>query len=247
MAPIRQLLSQLFEEVVRSVEREEAVGAVLIIVIQLAVETDNLRCLIRIVSFDVIEAAVDFAADVQVTASAAILRSLGRLLLPVFLRSLLVYLLTRGEFLSDFFGGGIAAVGDPWVANDVRDAEALVWVVLQHASYQVLELFRVEAGGFLARVSLPEHVRPVLLQELEIAVVLVRHREGRVARVEDEEDDCEGEQVDNLTLVRLSCQDLGSHVPRCANLRRVGSGAVTTFKRTRETKVDNFNVVVFVE
>ena len=45
----------------------------------------------------------------------------------------------------DLFSRRAVATAEPGVANEVSDAEALVWVELKHASDEVLELLGIVA------------------------------------------------------------------------------------------------------
>ena len=152
------------------------------------------------------------------------------------------------KLLSDSVSACDATTCQPRVANNVSNAEALVRVELEHASDQVLELLRVEAFGLSLRVgmSLPEEVGSVGGEQLVVVVFLVGHAERRVSRIEDKENDAEGEQVDDLTLVRLLGENLRSHIAWCADLRSVGAGAVATLKRASEAEVHYLYIIEFV-
>jgi len=135
------------------------------------------------------------------------------------------------------------------VANDVSDAETLMGVELKHAGDQILEIFGVEVGRLASGVGvgLPEEVGPVGSEKLVVLVVLGSHGEGRVARVQDEEDHTEGEKINNLALVRLLQDNLGGHVALSANDGAVSARAVTSLKRAGKAEIDNFDVVVLVK
>ena len=118
---------------------------------------------------------------------------------------------------------------------------------LEHGGDQVLELIRVEAFCLAVGVRLPEEVGPVSGEELVVVVVLISSGEGRVAGVQDEDNDANGEQVNNLTLVWLLGQDLGSHVAWGTDARSVRTRAITALQGACEAKVDDFNVIELVE
>lgn len=175
--------------------------------------------------------------------------ALGGFALLFLLGALLVDLVTAGKLSAHLCWGGCVARRKPGVANDVSDAEALVWVELQHAGDQVFEVFRVEVLGLArrVRVCLPEEVRPVGGKQLVVGVVLVGHAERRVARVQNEKDHSKGKQVHDLALVGLLLEDLWGHVARGADDRAVGARAIAALKWAGEAEVDNLDVVHFVE
>ena len=129
------------------------------------------------------------------------------------------------KFRSDGVSACNATGGQPWVADNVSNAEALVRVELEHAGDQVLEVGRVEALSLAGRVGvgLPEEIASVGGQQLVVVVLLIGHAEGWVTRVEDEENHTEGEEVDDLTLVGLLLENLRSHVAWRADHGLVGS------------------------
>jgi len=96
-------------------------------------------------------------------------------------------------------------------------------------------------------VASPEEIRTVSGNELVVGVVVGGLFERRMTGVEDEENDAEGEQIGNLALIGLSFEDFGAHVARSSNKGRVVARSVTTFERAGKSKVDNFDVVVFVK
>lgn len=105
------------------------------------------------------------------------------------------------------------------MTNNVSNAESLVRVELQHACDEVLEVISVESNWLAVgvRVGLPEQVGPVGGDQLVVLVLFVGHAEGRVTRVQDEEDNSECEQIDNLALVSLFQKNFRGHVTSGAN------------------------------
>jgi len=69
------------------------------------------------------------------------------------------------------------------VANDIGNAKTLVWVELEHAGDQVLELLRVEALRLTLRIRmrLPEEIGSVRGEQLVVVILLVGHAEGWVS------------------------------------------------------------------
>jgi len=135
------------------------------------------------------------------------------------------------------------------MSNDISDTKTLMRVELKHACKEILELFRVEAFWLALRigVSLPEEVRSVSGKKLVIVIFFVGHSEGRVTGVQDEENYSEGEEINNLSLIRLSRENLRCHVSRSTDDRFVGARSVTSFKRACKTEIDNLNIVHFVK
>ena len=135
------------------------------------------------------------------------------------------------------------------MADDVSDTEALVRVELEHAGQEILEFLRVEALGLTLRigVSLPEEVGPVSREELVVVVLLVGHSEGRVTRVQNEENNTESEKIDDLSLVGLSGENLRGHVAWSTDDGFVGARTVASLKRASEAEINNLYVVHFVE
>ena len=164
---------------------------------------------------------VDFASNLEVTTGSVVDRcSLSLLALFLGKCALLVDTVASSKLFSNCFsswGGGARC--EPWVADDVSNAESLVRVELQHAGDEVLKVIRVEPCWLAVgvRVSLPEQVGPVGGDQLVVLVFLVGHAEGRVARVQDEEDHSKGKQIDNLALVGLSQKNFRGHVTSSAN------------------------------
>ncbi len=62
---------------------------------------------------------------------------------PEAVRELLIYFLGSGHCNS---------AAEPRVADDISNAESLVWLLLEHAGKEVFELLGIEAFGFASRV-----------------------------------------------------------------------------------------------
>ena len=224
-------------------------GAALSLDIILDSQADDLSGGIRGINL-LIVAEVDLTAELEVTAWVVVnLIALSVLALLFSHGALLVHFMALSELLADGVSFGGATSGEPWVSDDISDAETLVRVELEHASDQILELLRVEALGLAlgVGVSLPEEVRSVGGEEFVVVVLFVGHAEGRVSGVEDEENDTEGEKIDNLALVRLAGKDLRSHVAWGTNHGPVGARSVASLKRASEAEIDDFDVIHLVE
>ncbi len=141
----------------------------------------------------------------------------GLLAVLLLLSKLLVGLVTSYEFGSDFLGGGEFTLLQPGVCHDIRDREALVGVEVEHSGHQVLELLVEEAFRLALLVQSPELLAAIRGDQLVMRIFHVSHVEGRMAGIQDEEDDTEGEQIDNLALVRLLGVNLRSHEAERAN------------------------------
>jgi len=195
-------------------------------------------------------AKIDLAIELHVTASlVANLGALGILALLFLHGSILVDLVATSELFTDSISASDTSIGQPWVTNDISDAETLVRVELEHAGKKILELFRVETFRFALRVgvSLPEEVGSVSGEELVVVIFLVGHGEGWVTRVQDEENDSEGEEIDDLTLIWLSGKNFRSHVTWGTNNRSVSTRAITALKWASEAEIDNFNVIHLIK
>ena len=224
-------------------------GAALSLDIILDSQADDLSGGIRGINL-LIVAEVDLTAELEVTAWVVVnLIALSVLALLFSHGALLVHFMALSELLADGVSFGGATSGEPWVSDDISDAETLVRVELEHASDQILELLRVEALGLAlgVGVSLPEEVRSVGGEEFVVVVLFVGHAEGRVSGVEDEENDTEGEKIDNLALVRLAGKDLRSHVAWGTDHGPVGARSVASLKRASEAEIDDFDVIHLVE
>lgn len=137
-------------------------GAALVFVIILGREADDLRLgtvgvlwLVHVVA-----AQVNLAVKVEITAGCiADLGALGGFALLLSKGTLLIDLVTIGEFLSDSLGSSSCyTTGQPWVTNNIGNAETLVRVELEHAGDQVLELFGVKVGILAVGVCFPEEI-----------------------------------------------------------------------------------------
>ena len=248
LALLSELVVQLLKEVVRTVMREESVGASLLLDVVLAGEADNFEATVGVLG--IVVAKVDLAIELDVTAgSVADLGALSVLALLLLHGSVLVDLMAARELFADSISRGNSTVSQPWVSNDISDAETLVRVELKHASEKILELLRVEALRLAlgVGVSLPEEVGSVGGEKLVVVVLLVGHGEGWVTGVKDEEDDTKGEKIDDLSLVWLSREDLWGHVTWGTNDRSVSSRAIATLERASEAEIDDLNVIHLVE
>ena len=152
-------------------------------------------------------AEVDLASKLEVTAWVVVYSVALSVFTFLFSHgALLVHLMALSELLTDSVGFSNATGRQPWVSDDISNAETLVRVELEHASDQILELFRVEALRLALRVgvSLPEEVGSVSCEKLVVVVLFVSHAERRMSRVKDEENHTKGEKINNLTLVCLA-------------------------------------------
>ena len=111
-------------------------GATLVIVVFLCGETDELdRGFIRLSLIDILMAEVYLAIKGEVTAGSVVdLCALRCFALLLSEGTLLVNLVAVGELRPDMIWAGDIAGSQPWVTDDVSNAEALVWVELHHAS-----------------------------------------------------------------------------------------------------------------
>ena len=96
-------------------------------------------------------------------------------------------------------------------------------------------------------MSLPEQVGSVGLQELVVAIVFTCLRKRRVAGAHDKENDAEGEQVDNLALIRQLGDNLRGHVSRRADLRAINARTIAALNSAGEPEIDNLDIEVLVE
>ena len=245
-----ELGDQVVEEAVGAVMGEESVRVRLVGVEIHQSQTDDLVLGANFFVDLLTVGKVYFTTDLEVTTGlVANLVALSLLTLGLLKGALLVNFVAIAELFTDGIGVGDVAVGEPGVADEVSDAETLVRVELKHASDQIFEVLRVEALGLASgvAVSLPEKIAPVGSEKLVVVVLFVGHLEGRVTRVEDEEDDAEGEQVDDLTLVGLLLKDFRSHVAWGSNHGAIEATTVTALEGAGEAEIDNFDVIHFVE
>ena len=242
-------MGESLEEIVRLEVGEEGVGATLSLNVVLDSQADDLRGSIFWSNL-LLVAEVDLASELEVTACSVVnCVALSLLALLLSHGALLVHLMALSELLADSVGIGGATAGEPWVSDDISDAETLVRVELEHAGDQILELLGVEALGLAlgVGVSLPEEVRSVGGEKLVVVILLIGHAEGRVSRVEDEKNHTKCEKIDNLTLIWLASKDLRGHVAWGTNHGPVGAGAITSFERASKTEINNFDVIHLVE
>ena len=66
-------------------------------------------------------------------------------------------------------------------------------------------------------MRLPEEIRSVARQELEVAIFFARLRKRRVTGPHDEKNDGKCEKIHDLALIWLLCDDLGCHVAERAD------------------------------
>ena len=65
--------------------------------------------------------------------------------------------------------------------------------------------------------------------------------------IQYEENDSEGEEINNLSLIRLSRENLWCHVSRSTDDRFVGTRSITSFKRACKAEIDDLDIVHLVE
>mmetsp|Transcript_24528 Transcript_24528/g.28909 ORF Transcript_24528/g.28909 Transcript_24528/m.28909 type:complete len:390 (-) Transcript_24528:361-1530(-) len=247
LALLKHLLQQVAHNVFGRVRGEEAVGHLRIRVELLQTQKHYVTLAALLVrKARVVPPAVDSVAVGAISLILAVLLE-GLLAVLLSLRSLLVLLVTLLELGTHLRRRGIVASLDPGVSDDVGDREALVRVEAQHGGNQVLELLVEEAFGLPVGVRRPELARPVRRDQLVVRVVHVCHVEGRVARVHNEQDDAEGEQVHNLGLVGLLGVNLRSHEAERANDTTIDARAIATLHGASETEVHDLHIVELVE
>ena len=105
----------------------------------------------------------------------------GLALLSLLCLSLLNLGLSLQEVLLDFCLSSNLTL-HPWMANHISQAEALVWMQLQHTRNQILELVR----ELLSSVVIPKHINSVLRDLLVVRVLWLRVVERWVTRVHNE-------------------------------------------------------------
>lgn len=96
-------------------------------------------------------------------------------------------------------------------------------------------------------MRLPEEVRSLRSKELVVHVVAVGHAEWWVLRKHDKEDNTDGEEVDNLTLVWVLVENFRGHVSGCSDDRPVEAASITSFERACESEINDLNVVILVQ
>ena len=120
-------------------------------------------------------------------------------------------------------------------------------VEVEHGSDKVLELFVEEAFGFPVGVSGPELLGAVCRDKLVVGIFHVRHVEGWVTGIENEKDDTEGEQIDDLTLVRLLGMDLRGHEAEGTNDGAVHTISRSAFNGAGESEINDLNIVALIK
>jgi len=77
--------------------------------------------------------------------------------------------------------------------------------------------------------------------------LIVGHAERRVTRIKDKENNSEGKQVNDLSLVGLFRKNFRSHVAGGAHLGMIIATSVTAFKGASEAEINDFDIKVFVQ
>ena len=96
-------------------------------------------------------------------------------------------------------------------------------------------------------VFLPEVVGAILMKVLVVIVVFGGAFEGWMTRVKSEENDSEGEDVGNLTLVGLSLSDFWCHVGLGATVVCGQSSTILTSGVASKSKVGDLKVKISVD
>ena len=134
------------------------------------------------------------------------------------------------------------------MADDVSNVETVLWVVLEHHSHEIHEVFREEAFGLELSMGEPESGASIVTDQfVEVIFFVGPPHEGRATTDHDEEDDSSCKEIDVRSVVVFALEDLGRHVTWSANIARVEASAITTLKRAAETKVNKFDVEVVIE
>ena len=133
------------------------------------------------------------------------------------------------------------------MANDISHAKSLVWVKLEHASDQILELVGEKSSWFTVGVSFPEKIGSICGKKLVVHVITVGHLEWWMLSQHYEENNSTGEQVNYLSLVWLLVKNLWCHVSWSTNHRPAETGSVPSFKWACESKIDKFHVEILIE
>lgn len=170
---------------------------------------------------------------------------LGLGLLSLFLNGVGVdQLLPQTELFLHVFQSGHGPLCEPGMVLHLLHRESLVWVILQHRSYQVFELFAEESlsTGLVSGVGLPEHVSPVDANELVEGVFGRGLVEGRVLREHNEEDDATSKQVNRGAFVAFLHMNFGRHVAFRAELCLEHSGAIPACNGRCEPEICNLQV-----
>jgi len=122
-----------------------------------------------------------------------------------------------------------------------------VWVKLEHASDQILELVGEETSWLAVGVSFPEKIGSICGKKFVVHVITVGHLEWWMLSQHDEEDNSTCKQVNNLSLVWLLIKNLWCHVSWSTNHRSAETGSISSFKRACESKIDKFHVEILIE
>lgn len=154
--------------------------------------------------------------------------------------------MSKCELRLDVSVAGVLAL-HPGVTNDVGHRQALMGVKLEHACNEVLELVREEPWFVALTVHFPEQVSPVGGQQFVERVAGRSLGEGRVLRVQNEENHSEGEDVHNMALVGLAIQNFGSHVRSCTDQRAAVTIFLAALNLDCKTEVNDLGVEFFVE
>ena len=124
--------------------------------------------------------------------------------------------------------------------------ESLVGLEGQHRIHKILETITEESRRHTALMSLPEEVLAVARDQLVVGIILGSFLEWLCSRVEDENNDTEGEQIYKLALIAWLEMELWSHIAACTKLRSVPSATIRAWDAGGEAEIDDFNVIVFV-
>jgi len=84
-------------------------------------------------------------------------------------------------------------------------------VEVEHSSHQVLELLVEEAFRLAVLMSRPELLRSICGNQFVVGIFHVCHVEGRMASVQNEENNTKGKQINDLSLVRLLSMNFWCH------------------------------------
>lgn len=200
--------------------------------------------LISISQLRVVLVTILFVVEDEVASNLArAVRLHSLLLLLLCLGDGLVGLVALDKLCAHLLGSRKLSILEPWVGYDVWDREALMRVEVEHRCDQILELLIEEAFGAAVRVSSPELLRSVRGNQLVVRILHIGHVKRWVACIQDEEDNSEGEQVNNLTLVRLLGVDLRGHEAKGADDGAIHSRSISTLDWASETEVDDLHIV----
>ena len=122
-----------------------------------------------------------------------------------------VDLVTLSEFELHLLQSGTVRSLHPGMANHVHNRRSVEGMILKHQSDQLLELW-IERFANVSLMHLPESSRVVSIEHTVVFVLRDCHVEGRIANVEDENDDTEGEEVGFNPFVGRALKNLRRHV-----------------------------------